>query len=208
MPDADISMTAPAFPVRTAEISRSTGETRIALALSLDGGGRAEIATGFGMLDHMLALIAFWAGFDLSLRCEGDLHVDAHHVTEDVGLCLGQALFQALGERRGITRAAWARVPMDEALAEVAVDLSGRPWLEWRGDELLPPVLAREEKDVWREFYKAFTSAGRFNAHIEFRHGKNGHHLLESAAKGMGIALRDAVRRTGSAIPSTKGSLD
>ena len=95
-----------------------------------------------------------------------------------------------------------------EALAEVAVDLSGRPWLEWRGDELLPPVLAREEKDVWREFYKAFTSAGRFNAHIEFRHGKNGHHLLESAAKGMGVALRDAVRRTGSAIPSTKGSLD
>ena len=86
MPDADISMTAPAFPVRTAEISRSTGETRVALALSLDGGGRAEIATGFGMLDHMLALIAFWAGFDLSLRCEGDLHVDAHHVTEDVGL--------------------------------------------------------------------------------------------------------------------------
>lgn len=204
----DTPMTAPMLPARTAEISRSTGETRISLAFSLDGGGRAEIVTGFGMLDHMLALIAFWGGFDLSLRCEGDLHIDAHHTVEDVGLCLGQAFIQALGDRKGIARTAWARVPMDEALAEVAVDLSGRPWLEWRGDELLPPVLAHQEKDLWREFYKAFASAGRFNAHIEFRYGKNGHHLLESAAKGMGIALRDAVWRVGSAIPSTKGNLD
>ena len=197
-----------AFSPRMAEISRSTGETRISLALCLDGESRAAIATGFGMLDHMLALLTFWAGFDLSLRCEGDLHIDTHHTVEDVGICLGQAMLQALGDRKGIVRAAWARVPMDEALAEVAVDLSGRPWLEWRGDELLPPVIAREERDVWREFYKAFTSAGRFNAHIEFRYGKNGHHLLESAAKGMGMALRDAVWRTGSVVPSTKGSLD
>lgn len=204
----DTPMTAPTPPARTAEISRNTGETRISLALALDGERRAAIVTGFGMFDHMLALIAFWGGFDLSLRCEGDLHVDAHHTVEDVGLCLGQAFLQALGDRKGIARTAWARVPMDEALAEVAVDLSGRPWLEWRGDELLPPVLARQEKDVWREFYKAFASAGRFNAHIEFRYGKNGHHLLESAAKGMGIALRDAVWRVGFAIPSTKGSLD
>lgn len=204
----DTLMTASTPPARTAEISRSTGETRISLALALDGESRAAIVTGFGMLDHMLALIAFWGGFDLSLRCEGDLHVDAHHTVEDVGLCLGQAFLQALGDRKGIARTAWARVPMDEALAEVSVDLSGRPWLEWRGDELLPPVLAHQEKDLWREFYKAFASAGRFNAHIEFRYGKNGHHLLESAAKGMGIALRDAVWRVGSAIPSTKGSLD
>ena len=204
----DTLMTASTPPARTAEISRSTGETRISLALALDGESREAIVTGFGMLDHMLALIAFWGGFDLSLRCEGDLHVDAHHTVEDVGLCLGQAFLQALGDRKGIARTAWARVPMDEALAEVAVDISGRPWLEWRGDELLPPVLAHQEKDLWREFYKAFASAGRFNAHIEFRYGKNGHHLLESAAKGMGIALRDAVWRVGSAIPSTKGSLD
>ena len=204
----DTLMTASTPPARTAEISRSTGETRISLALALDGESRAAIVTGFGMLDHMLALIAFWGGFDLSLRCEGDLHVDAHHTVEDVGLCLGQAFLQALGDRKGIARTAWARVPMDEALAEVAVDISGRPWLEWRGDELLPPVLAHQEKDLWREFYKAFASAGRFNAHIEFRYGKNGHHLLESAAKGMGIALRDAVWRVGAAIPSTKGSLD
>lgn len=204
----DTLMTASTPPARTAEISRNTGETRISLALALDGESRAAIVTGFGMLDHMLALIAFWGGFDLTLRCEGDLHVDAHHTVEDAGLCLGQAFLQALGDRKGIARTAWARVPMDEALAEVAVDLSGRPWLEWRGDELLPPVLAHQEKDLWREFYKAFASAGRFNAHIEFRYGKNGHHLLESAAKGMGIALRDAVWRVGSAIPSTKGSLD
>ena len=136
----DTLMTASTPPARTAEISRSTGETRISLALALDGESRAAIVTGFGMLDHMLALIAFWGGFDLSLRCEGDLHVDAHHTVEDVGLCLGQAFLQALGDRKGIARTAWARVPMDEALAEVAVDLSGRPWLEWRGDELLPPV--------------------------------------------------------------------
>ena len=204
----DTLMTASTPPARTAEISRSTGETRISLALALDGESRAAIVTGFGMLDHMLALIAFWGGFDLSLRCEGDLHVDAHHTVEDVGLCLGQAFLQALGDRKGIARTAWARVPMDEALAEVAVDISGRPWLEWRGDELLPPVLAHQEKDLWREFYKAFSSAGRFYAHIEFRYGKKGHHLLESPAKGMGIALRDAVWRVGSAIPSTKGSLD
>lgn len=177
-------------------------------ALPAPSSREPAIRTGFGLLDHMLALTAFWAGFDLHVRCEGDMEVDAHHSVEDVGLCFGQALGQALGERRGIARVGFARVPMDEALAEVTLDLSGRAWLEWRGDELLPPVLAHQEKDLWREFYKAFASAGRFNAHIEFRYGKNGHHLLESAAKGMGIALRDAVWRVGSAIPSTKGSLD
>lgn len=194
--------------IRSAKLSRSTGETSVRLELLLDGTGQTTVSTGFGMLDHMITLLAFWARFDLNLTCSGDMHVDAHHTTEDVALCLGKALREALGDRKGIARAGWARVPMDEALADVTVDLSGRPWLEFRGDDLLPPVMAGEEKDVWREFYKAFTSAGRFNAHIEFRHGKNGHHLLESAAKGMGVALRDAVRRTGSAIPSTKGSLD
>ena len=193
---------------RTAAIDRSTGETTVSLKLCLDGTGKTEISTGFGMLDHMLTLLAFWARFDLTLHCKGDLYVDAHHSAEDTGLCLGQAIIDALGDRKGITRTAWARVPMDEAIADVAVDLSGRPWLEWRGDELLPPVLAREEKDLWREFYKAVASAGRFNLHVEFRYGKNGHHLLESAAKGIGIALRNAVRRDGSALPSTKGSLD
>lgn len=193
---------------RSASVSRTTAETTIRLDLDLDGNGQSSISTGFGMFDHMLTLLAFWARFDLALVCSGDLHVDAHHSAEDVGLCLGQAFRQALGERQGIARVGWARVPMDEALADVTVDFSGRPWLEYRGDELLPPVIAREEKDLWREFYKAFASAAQCNLHITFQYGKNGHHLLESVAKGLGLALSQAVRVSGNRVPSTKGSLD
>ena len=193
---------------RSATLSRSTGETSVRLELRLDGTGETTVSTGFGMLDHMLTLTAFWARFDLSLTCSGDMHVDAHHTTEDVALCLGRALRDALGDRKGIARTGWARVPMDEALADVTVDLSGRPWLEFRGDELLPPVIAGEEKDVWREFYKALASAAQCNLHISFQYGKNGHHLLESAAKGLGLALAQAVRRSDDRMPSTKGSLD
>jgi len=174
----------------------------------LDGAGKTSVSTGFGMLDHMLTLTAFWAGFDLQLVCSGDMHVDAHHTAEDVALCLGKALRDALGERRGIARVGWARVPMDEALADVTVDLSGRPWLEYRGDDILPPVMAGEEKDLWREFYKAFASAAQCNLHISFQYGKNGHHLLESAAKGLGLALAQAVTLRNDRMPSTKGSLD
>ncbi|WP_294487764.1 imidazoleglycerol-phosphate dehydratase, partial [uncultured Mailhella sp.] len=177
---------------RSATLSRSTGETSVRLELRLDGRGETTVSTGFGMLDHMLTLTAFWARFDLCLTCSGDMHVDAHHTTEDVALCLGRALRDALGDRKGIARTGWARVPMDEALADVTVDLSGRPWLEFRGDELLPPVIAGEEKDVWREFYKALASAAQCNLHISFQYGKNGHHLLESAAKGLGLALAQA----------------
>lgn len=193
---------------RSAQLSRSTAETSVQLALCLEGTGRISVSTGFGMLDHMLTLLAFWANFDLTLVCTGDLHVDAHHSVEDVALCLGQALRQALGERQGIARVGWAHVPMDEALADIAVDLSGRPWLEYRGDELLPGALAREEKDLWREFFKAFASAAQCNVHVSFLYGKNGHHLLESAFKGLGLALAQAVRVNGSRTPSTKGSLD
>ncbi len=197
-------MTAP----RSAQISRSTTESSVRLELCLDGSGQVSVNTGFGMLDHMLSLLTFWAKFDLTLVCTGDLHVDAHHTVEDVALCLGQALRQALGERLGIDRAGFARVPMDEALADIAVDLSGRPWLEYRGDELLPNPLAHEEKDLWREFFKAFASAAQCNVHISFLYGKNGHHLLESAFKGLGLALSRAARVNGNRTPSTKGSLD
>ncbi|MBP3731393.1 MAG: imidazoleglycerol-phosphate dehydratase HisB [Mailhella sp.] len=193
---------------RCASLSRKTGETSVQVELNLDGNGSASVTTGFGMLDHMLALLAFWAGFDLNLVCSGDMHVDAHHTAEDVALCLGSALRNAVGERRGIQRAGWARVPMDEALADIAVDLSGRPWLEYRGDDLLPPVIAREEKDVWREFYKALAASAKCNIHISFLYGKNGHHLLESAAKGLGLALAQALHRNGERLPSTKGSID
>ena len=199
-----MSNTAP----RTSTQERKSAETDIRLELNLDGQGITDVKTGFGLLDHMLTLTAFWAGMDLRLVCEGDMEVDAHHTTEDVGLLFGKALLEALGDRAGIARVGYGRVPMDEALAEATVDLSGRPWLEWRGGELLPPVLAGDEKDLWREYYKAIASSARCNLHVEFRYGQNGHHLLESAAKGLGLALAQAVRRNGTTIRSTKGGLD
>ena len=194
--------------IREGQVSRTTAETDIALTLRLEGSGRTAVETGFGLLDHMLPLTAFWAGFDLALSCKGDTHIDAHHSAEDIALCLGQALAQAVGDRKGIARVGFARVPMDEALAEVTLDISGRPWLEWRGDDLLPPVLAGEERDLWREFYKSFAAAARMNVHVAFLYGRNGHHLLESAAKGLGLALAQAVSLTGNVVRSTKGSLD
>ncbi|MEG2139961.1 MAG: imidazoleglycerol-phosphate dehydratase [Bilophila sp.] len=197
---------------RIGRVARETTETAISVALDLEGTGRIEVATGIGLLDHMLTLTAFWAQFDLVLSCKGDTHIDAHHSAEDIALCLGKAFAQALGDRTGIARVGFARVPMDEALAEVTLDISGRPWLEWRGDELLPPVLAGEERDLWREFYKSFAAAARMNVHVAFLYGKNGHHLLESAAKGFGLALAQAASRTekriGNMVRSTKGSLD
>lgn len=197
-----------ARPPRTAARERQSAETGIRLEVSLDGCGKTHIQTGFGLLDHMLTLAAFWAGMDLQISCQGDMDVDAHHSVEDVGLTLGAALLEALGDRAGIARVGYGRVPMDEALAEVTVDLSGRPWLEWRGDELLPPILAGEEKDLWREFYKALAGGARCNLHVAFLYGKNGHHLLESAAKGLGLALNQAIQLQGTTIRSTKGGLD
>ena len=194
--------------IRTATRTRTTSETDIALSLSLDGQGKTHIETGFGLLDHMLTLTFFWARMDLSLTCHGDLHIDCHHTTEDCGLLLGSCFLEALGDRAGIARVGYGRVPMDEALAEVTLDLSGRPWLVWQGEELLPPLLGGEEKDLWREFYKAFSSSCRCNLHVHFCYGQNGHHLLESAAKGFGLALAQAVVRDGHAIRSTKGGLD
>jgi len=193
---------------RSAALARASSETNISMRLNLDGSGVTDIATGIGLLDHLLTLTAFWAGFDLSLRCEGDAHIDGHHSAEDVGLVLGQGLLEALGDRAGIERVGFARVPMDEALADVCIDISGRAWLEWRGEELLPPVLGGEERDLWREHYKALAATARINMHISFLYGKNGHHLLESAAKGLGFALNQAVRRSGKMVRSTKGRLD
>lgn len=196
---------------RIAQVRRTTKETDISLTLNLDGTGKTSIQSGIGFLDHMLTLLAFWARFDLELTCKGDTHIDFHHSMEDIGLCLGSAFHQALLSRnnaKGIERVGFAKVPMDEALTEICLDLSGRPWLEWRNDEILPPVIAGDEKDVWREFYKAFVSAAKLNLHVQFLYGKNGHHLLESAAKGVGKALQKAVVVSGDMATSTKGSLD
>lgn len=193
---------------RSASLRRTSNETDISVELTLDGSGVTDISTGLGLLDHMLTLTAFWAGFDLRVLCKGDRHIDAHHSAEDVGIVLGQALREALGDRKGIARVGQARVPMDEALADVCLDISGRPWLEWRNDELLPPVPAGEERDLWREHYKAFAFSSHMNLHVTFMYGKNGHHLLESAAKGLGLALSRAVLISGKTVRSTKGRLD
>lgn len=193
---------------RTAAISRETRETDIRAELCLDGQGKTDISTGFGFADHMLTLLAFWANFDLTLHCKGDLQIDAHHSLEDVGLVLGQAFFEALGGKQGIERVGLAKVPMDEALSEVCVDISGRPYFVCLGDEILPAVIAGEEKDLWREFLKSFAFKAQINLHVRYEYGTNGHHLLESVFKGLGLALRAAVRRTRQGVTSTKGSLD
>lgn len=193
---------------RCATAERCSKETKIEVSLCLDGEGRIDVATGFGMLDHMLTLTFFWAGMDLTLRCKGDLEVDAHHTVEDCAMVIGEAMQKALGDRAGIARVGYGRVPMDEALAEVTVDISGRPYTVWLGDDILPPVMAGEERDVWREWYKTLANTVRMNLHVSFLYGKNGHHLLESAAKGPGLALSQAVAKSGTAIRSTKGNLD
>lgn len=193
---------------RAATVTRTTTETAISLSLTVDGKGEVSVTTGHGFTDHMLTLLGFWAGFDLTLTCNGDTHVDAHHTVEDAGLCLGQAFAQALGDRKGIARVGNARVPMDEALTEVDLDISGRPYLVYRGDELLPPVIAGDEADLWREFFKSFANGARINLHISLLYGKNGHHLLESAFKGLGLALRRAAACEREALLSTKGGLD
>ena len=193
---------------RTASIQRTTAETDIALSLTLDGTGNVSVKTGYGFADHMVTLLAFWAGFDLTLECRGDLDVDAHHTVEDVALCLGQAILEALGDRKGIARVGSAKVPMDESLADVAIDLSGRPFLVFRGEELLPETIAGEERALWHEFFKSLASGARMNMHIAFLYGSNGHHLLESACKGLGLAFRSAVTLSGTTIFSTKGRLD
>lgn len=191
-----------------AALSRKTRETDIFAKLVISGSGNCSISSGIGFLNHLLELFAFWAKFDLELKCVGDVEVDAHHTVEDCGLMLGKILLVALGERQGIRRAAWARVPMDEALADVAVDLSGRSCLVWRDADILPSVIAREEKDVWREFFRALSSGCACNLHIDFRYGKNGHHLLESAAKGCGLAFGEACSIVDDRVTSTKGMLD
>ena len=192
---------------RTAVVKRATKETDIELRLSLEGSGSVNVSTGYGFADHMLTLLAFWAGFDLDLTCKGDLEVDAHHSLEDVGLCLGQALAEALGDKRGIRRVGQAKVPMDEALAEVVIDISGRPYLVCR-DGILPSVIAGEEKDLWREFFKSVAYKAGMNLHVSFEYGQNGHHLLESSFKAAGMALKEACTVEGGTVRSTKGSLD
>jgi imidazoleglycerol-phosphate dehydratase len=192
--------------MRKAEIIRETKETSVSVKLDIDGGGDIQVNTGIGFADHMLTLLAFWAGFDLDITCRGDLHVDSHHTIEDVGLCLGQALCQAAGDKAGVARVGFARFPLDEALSEAVVDLSGRAYLVYQ-DDILSSTVAGDEKEVWGEFFKSLAYKGQMNLHLRMLYGKNGHHILESAFKALGVALGQALRIQGKGVPSTKGSL-
>ncbi len=192
---------------RSASIARTTKETDIALSVNLDGEGRTDISTGVGFADHMLTLMSFWAGFDLDLKCKGDLEIDSHHTLEDIAIVLGQAMVDAMGDKKGINRIGFAKVPMDEALVEVVIDLSGRAYLVY-DDDILPSIIAGDEKDVWREFFKSLAFKAGMNLHIKFEYGRNGHHLLEGSFKALGLAFRQALSIQRQGVSSTKGSLD
>jgi imidazoleglycerol-phosphate dehydratase len=175
--------------------------------MTIEGRGRCEVKTGLGPADHMLTLLGFWAGWDLSVEAAGDLQVDAHHTLEDIGLTLGEALRRAVGDKAAIARIGWAKVPMDEALCEVIVDVSGRPYLVYN-DRVVPSILFGEEKDLWREFFKSLAFKAGMNLHVDFVYGLNGHHLMESAFKGLGLCLKQALSLQNQGVFSTKGSLD
>ncbi len=195
--------------MRKAQIARKTKETAIEVRVDLDGTGVSNISTGVGFFDHMLDQIARHSLIDIDVTAKGDLHIDPHHTVEDTGIALGQAIRQALGDARGITRFADALQPMDETLTRVAIDLSGRPYLVFR-TVFTRPKIGEFDTELVREFFQALTTHAGMNLHIETLYGENSHHIAESAFKGVARALRTAVtidpRRSGE-IPSTKGSL-
>ena len=203
-PDAD----APASD-RAATKQRTTKETSVEVELNLDGSGRVSASTGLPFFDHMLAQLGRHGGFDLSVRAKGDLEIDAHHTVEDTGIVLGGCLAEALGDKVGVRRFASSSVPLDEALVDVSVDLSGRPFLHYEveppGEKILgePPF----DPQLMEEFWRAFATAAALTLHIVLVRGRNTHHILESSFKGVARSLRDAVRIEGGSLPSTKGAL-
>jgi imidazoleglycerol-phosphate dehydratase len=193
---------------RTAQIRRETRETRIALSLNLDGTGQSKLATGVGFFDHMLELLARHSLIDLDIQAQGDLHIDAHHTVEDVGICLGKALAQALGDKAGIRRYGVMTLPMDEALVTSAIDLSGRAFCVWNA-ELPPEMLGTFNAALAEEFWRAVAGNGAFNLHVVCHYGRNAHHIIEGIFKATARALRQAVEPDprGGGVPSTKGVL-
>jgi len=191
---------------RTAELHRQTNETDITCRLNLDGVGQYEIDTGVGFLDHMLTHLSKHSKIDLTVKATGDLHIDAHHTVEDVGLCLGECLLTALGEKRGIARYGHSSVPMEDALAGVALDLSGRPFCVYKADYHTGKIGDFDVECV-EEMLRAFSNAGKFNLHVNVPYGTNCHHIAEAIFKGLGQALAKAVKIVGAEIPSTKGQL-
>ncbi|MCU0311615.1 MAG: imidazoleglycerol-phosphate dehydratase HisB [Acidimicrobiales bacterium] len=194
---------------RAAEVARTTSETDIAIELDLDGGTTVEATTGLPFFDHMLSQLGRHGGFDLVVRATGDLEIDAHHTVEDVGIALGEVFRAAVGDKAGIRRFGSVRVPLDEALVDVALDLSGRPYLHYEvdfpGEKILgdPPF----DPQLVEEFWRAFVVASAITLHVTSVRGRNTHHLVEATFKGVARALRDAVRVEGSGVPSTKGVL-
>jgi imidazoleglycerol-phosphate dehydratase len=194
---------------RSASHSRSTTETDIKIAILLDGSSDVDVATGIPFFDHMLGQLGRHGGFDLLIAAKGDLEIDAHHTVEDVGIVLGEVFREALGDKAGVRRFASCRVPLDEALVEVALDLSGRPYLHYEvafpGEKILgePPF----DPQLVEEFLRAFITAAGITLHVTSVRGKNTHHIVEATFKGLARALRDAVTIEGSSVPSTKGTL-
>lgn len=193
---------------RTSLFSRKTAETDIHLSVNLDGSGIVEAATGIGFFDHMLMHIGKHGLFDLSVQCRGDLHIDAHHTVEDVGICFGKALLQALGDKAGIRRFGDCTLPMDETLATAAVDLSGRPFLVWTA-AVPTETLGSFSSQLAEEFWRAVSSSGLLTLHVVLHHGRNTHHIVEAIFKACARALRQAVEPDPRAVgvPSTKGVL-
>ena len=195
--------------MRTAKVARKTNETEIAVIVDLDGTGAYEIATGIGFLDHMLEQLSRHSLVDLTVNAKGDLHIDFHHTTEDTGIAIGEAVSQALGDRRGITRYAEATIPMDETLTRVTMDVSNRPYLIWRVN-FSKPKLGDMDTELFKEWFQAFAQAAGITLHIENLYGENNHHIIESCYKALARALRNAITidpRKAEDVPSTKGIL-
>ncbi|HUZ72965.1 MAG TPA: imidazoleglycerol-phosphate dehydratase HisB [Stellaceae bacterium] len=198
-----------ASAARQASVARKTRETEIGAVVNLDGTGRSEIATGIGFLDHMLEQLSRHSLIDLTLKAAGDLHIDFHHTTEDTGYVVGEAVAQALGDRRGIVRWGDALIPMDETLTRVALDISGRPYLVWKVS-FSRPKLGAMDTELFKEWFQAFAQSAGVTLHVENLYGENNHHIVESCYKGLARALRQAVAidpRRADAVPSTKGVL-
>ena len=195
--------------MREATVARRTKETQIEVSVDLDGTGVYDVSTGIGFLDHMLEQLSRHSLIDLTVRAQGDLHIDYHHTTEDTGIAIGQAVSQALGDRSGITRFASAMIPMDETLSRVTVDVSGRPYLVWRV-EIARPKLGDMDTELFKEWFQAFAQAAGFTLHVENLYGENTHHIIESCYKGLAQATRRAIvidPRVPGVIPSTKGTI-
>ena len=194
---------------RTGTVARKTKETEISVAVDLDGSGRSQIATGIGFLDHMLDQLSRHSLMDLTVKAKGDLHIDFHHTTEDTGICIGEAVAKALGDRTGIRRWGEATVPMDETLTRVALDASNRPYLIWKVN-FSKPKLGEMDTELFKEWFQAFAQNAGLTLHIENLYGENNHHIVESCFKGLARALRQAIEidpRKSDAVPSTKGTL-